>query len=233
MTRRLPWLAAAAILLSSAAGQAQNLEDGKDVYGPCAACHGANGEGGKGGEYPRIAGQPASFIVDTLKAFQERKRYNLPMFPYTEPRELSEQDMKDVAAYVTGIVLPTKVPEFTEADSALDRLLAMEKVLVVPRLEGDLENGRKLYRRRCASCHGRSGQGRKGFPLLVGQYPTYLMKQVGTFRRAERTHEADEAGEGVLKKISEKDIADILAWLTSIQGEEPEPDPVGKTRDDK
>jgi len=96
------------LLFLGAPSLAQDLQNGRDVYGPCAACHGASGEGGKGGEYPRLAGQPASYLIDQLKLFQGRKRKNLPMFPYTEPRELSQADMKDVAAYLTVIELPRK-----------------------------------------------------------------------------------------------------------------------------
>lgn len=222
MTTRWPLL----VLLGSLSASAQDLASGKDVYGPCAACHGANGEGGKQGEYPRVAGLPVTYLVDQLKAFQQRKRTNLPMFPYTEPRELSERDMKDVAAYMAQIVLPTRPPVFKPSDSALTRLLAMEKVLVVPKSKGDTEKGEAVYSKRCASCHGRSGQGRLDFPRLVGQYPTYLTRQVDLMRKNERAHEGESFDTDVLRRVSPEDLANILAWLTQIQDqiEEPAPD---------
>lgn len=207
--------------------QAQNVADGKDVYGPCAACHGANGEGGKGGEYPRIAGQPAAFTIASLISFQSRKRNNIPMFPYTEPRELSERDMKDVAAFLETIKLPTKVPEFKDSDSALDRLLAMERVLIVPRVEGDIANGKATYKReRCGSCHGDTGLGnpKKGGPRLVGQYPNYLQRQIDAFRKGERGTDKDDPMNGVLSKLTPQEITDVLAWLTSIQDRDTEAD---------
>ncbi len=222
-TRWRWWGLATALALPQA--QAQDAAAGKDVYGPCAACHGSNGEGGKDGEYPRVASQPVTFIVEQLKAFQKRKRYNLPMFPYTEPRELSDSDMADVAAYLTALVLPAKAPEFKESDSALDRLLAMEKVLVVPRVEGDTEAGKKLYRKRCAGCHGHVGLGRKSAPRLVGQYPNYLMRQLELFRKGTRVHDEENAAEGVLAKLTEADLKNVLAWLTAIQDADPEPEP--------
>lgn len=204
--------------------QAQDASAGKDVYGPCAACHGGNGEGGKDGEYPRVASQPTTFIVEQLKAFQKRKRYNLPMFPYTEPRELSDSDMADVAAYLSALVLPSKAPVFKDSDSALDRLLAMEKVLVVPRVEGDTDAGKKVYRKRCAGCHGHAALGRKSAPRLVGQYPNYLMRQMELFRKGVRVHDEENPAEGVLAKLSEADLTNVLAWLTAIQDAEPEPE---------
>lgn len=219
------------VVLLPVVARAQDVQAGKDVYGPCAACHGANGEGGKGGEYPRVAGQPVSFTLASLKQFQERRRNNLPMFPYTEPRELSERDMKDVAAYLVAIQLPTKTPEFKESDSALDRLLMMERVLVVPRVEGDVRKGKATYRKQCAKCHGPSARGRelKGVPALVGQYPNYLQRQLDAYRKGERGAEKGDPMKGVLDPLSEQDLTDVLAWLTSIQEDEPEAEPAAET----
>jgi cytochrome c553 len=62
-------------------------ETGRQINGVCAACHGDAGQGGKKGEYPRLAGQHVEYLMDQLKKFKERKRTNLPMFPYTEERE--------------------------------------------------------------------------------------------------------------------------------------------------
>lgn len=220
-------LALLTLTLWPRAGLAQDLESGKDVWGPCAGCHGRSGEGGKGGEYPRLAGQPEAFLLEQLVAFQKRTRKNLPMFPYTEPRELSPRDMKDVAAYLTQIQLPTRAPEFKPTDGALERLKAMEKVLVVPRVVGDVDKGKELYGKRCASCHGRSARGKKeGYAGLVGQYPRYLQRQLDAFVKGERAHENDEVG-GVLNELTGKDLTDILAWLTSIQDQEPEAESSG------
>lgn len=219
------------VALVPSAARAQDAQAGKDVYGPCAACHGANGEGGKGGEYPRLAGQPVSFTLSSLKQFQERRRKNLPMFPYTEPRELSERDMKDVAAYLVSIQLPTKTPDFKDSDSALDRLLMMERVLVVPRVDGDVRQGKTTYRRHCAKCHGPSARGRelKGAPALVGQYPNYLQRQLDAYGKGERGAETGDPMKGVLDTLSAKELTDVLAWLTSIQEDEPEAEPAAES----
>lgn len=213
------------LLVTAPLAHAQNVADGRDVYGPCAACHGANGEGGKGGEYPRVAGQPPSFTIMSLKHFQERKRMNLPMFPYTEPRELSESDMKDVAAFLAAIKLPARAPEFKDTDSALDRLVAMEKVLVVPRVEGDVKEGKALYRKQCGRCHGAFGHGReeKSAPRLLGQYPDYLLRQVEAYRKGERGADPKDPMNGTFSKLTDKQVTDILAWLTSVQEMEEEP----------
>ena len=43
-----------------------DLENGEEINEVCAGCHGVYGEGGKQGEYPRIAGQPYQFLVNQL-----------------------------------------------------------------------------------------------------------------------------------------------------------------------
>jgi cytochrome c553 len=196
---------------------AADIEKAKEIYGPCAACHGEFGAGGKKGEYPRIAGQLAKYMEQQLKAFQKRVRINIPMVPYTEERELSDADMKEVAAYLAGIELPTKQPVFKDSDGALARLLAMEKVMIVPRAEGDIENGKGVYQKNCAACHGKTGKGRGMFPRLVGQYTIYLKRQVDFFLKGDRPHDEETAKEGVLYTLQAKDIQDTLAYLTSIQ----------------
>lgn len=197
--------------------RAEDFEKAKDIYGPCAACHGEFGAGGKKGEYPRIAGQLPKYIEQQLKAFQKRVRVNIPMVPYTEERELSDADMKEVAAYLAQIELPTKQPVFKDSDGALARLLAMEKVMIVPRAEGDIENGKAIYQKNCAACHGKTGNGRGMFPRLVGQYTSYLKKQVDLYLKGDRPHDEETAKEGVLYTLPGKDVQDALAYLTSIQ----------------
>ncbi|WP_412480478.1 c-type cytochrome [Azonexus sp. IMCC34839] len=205
-----------ATAFASLPAAAVDLEKGKEINGTCAACHGEFGGGGKKGEYPRIAGQQVKHLESQLKSFRARTRVNIPMFPYTQERELSDEDIKDVSAYLAGIELPTKMPEFKGHEDALTRLQMVEKVMIIPRAEGDIEQGGKLYQKQCASCHGKAGKGRGMFPMLVGQYTNYLKRQVDLFLKADRPHD-EEGTVGVLNGLKEKDIQDILAYLTSIQ----------------
>lgn len=195
---------------------AQNLERGKEINATCAGCHGELGQGGKKGEYPRLAGQRAAHIKDQLRAFRNRTRINLPMFPYTQERELSDADIDDVSAYLAGIELPMAWPEFKPTDDALTRLTLTERVMIIPRAPGDLDNGGKLYAKECAACHGKDGMGRGKFPRLVGQYTAYLKKQVDAFVKGDRPHDEVEL-KGILNTLKEQDVLDVLAYLTLIQ----------------
>ena len=215
--RRARTLALAAALATAAPlAAAQNLERGKEINATCAGCHGEHGQGGKRGEYPRLAGQRMAHLVEQLEAFRKRTRVNIPMFPYTQERELSDADIEDVAAYLASIELPTQWPQFKPEDSALARLTAMENVMIIPRAPGDVDKGGAVYQKECASCHAPSGMGRSKFPRLVGQYTEYLKRQIDLFVKGDRPHDEVEAG-GILDRLGPQTHQDILAYLTTIQ----------------
>ncbi|MBL8442068.1 MAG: c-type cytochrome, partial [Betaproteobacteria bacterium] len=173
----LPLLFALAVLPVSSA----DLEKGKEINGTCAACHGEFGQGGKKGEYPRLAGQRPGYIMDQLKSFRSRTRINIPMFPYTQERELPDEDIRDVAEYLASIELPTKMPSFKGDEDALTRLLMVDKVMIIPRAEGDVDSGGAVYQKNCVTCHAKTGLGRGKFPMLVGQYTNYLKRQIDAY----------------------------------------------------
>lgn len=193
-----------------------DLEKGKEINATCAGCHGADGQGGKRGEYPRLAGQRASYLEEQLRSFRARRRINIPMIPYTEEREMNDDDVRAIAAYLASVKLSTKPPTFKGDEDALTRLLAMEKVMIISRAEGNVDNGRTHYQEHCANCHAKDGLGRSDFPMLVGQYTHYLKRQMDAYRKKERPHDEDRPG-GILERFNEQDLQDILAYLTSIQ----------------
>ena len=208
-------LAALAICLSSL-GHTQNLEKGKEINSTCAGCHSELGQGGSRGEYPRLAGQQVKYLESQLKAFRTRTRVNIPMYPYTQERELPNEDIKDVAAYLASIELPTKWPVFKDTDDALTRLTLTERVMIIPRVTGNLANGEAIYQKKCVTCHGKTGMGRGMFPMLVGQYTSYLKRQMEKYVKGERPHDEEDVG-GMLNALKEEDMQDILAYITSIQ----------------
>ncbi len=198
---------------------AVDLEKGKEINGTCAACHGEFGQGGKKGEYPRIAGQRVRYLESQLRAFRARTRVNIPMFPYTQERELSDEDIRDVAAYLASVELPTKMPTFTGNEDALTRLQMVDKVMIIPRAEGDPEAGGALYRKQCAGCHATNGRGKGMFPMLGGQYTSYLRRQIELYLKGDRPHD-EEGTQGRLNALSVSEVRDILAHLTTLQGEQ-------------
>ncbi|MCG6861414.1 MAG: cytochrome c4 [Chromatiaceae bacterium] len=197
-----------------------DLENGEEINEVCAGCHGEFGQGGKEGEYPRLAGLPASFIAKQLELFRERTRKNLAMVEYVDHRQMPDADIADIAAYISAIELPSKlapVDESAPGFNAYERLLATKRVVQIPRVEGDVESGRKLYRRECGSCHGSDGWGDEddGVPMLAGQYTNYLWRQVEKYREKRRIHDESSPEDELLSEFSNSEIRDILAYLST------------------
>lgn len=213
----VPALVAALLALPS---RADDAEKAKEINGVCATCHGEFGQGGKKGEYPRIAGQRAAYLAEQLLSYRERRRINIPMFPYTQERELSDDDIRIISKYLAAIELPTQMPTFKGDEDALTRLLMTEKVMIIPRVEGDIAKGKAIYQSECANCHAKDGRGRSNFPMLVGQYTNYLMKQMEAYIKGERPHDDDKPKSGVLMPLKTQDLQDILAYLTTLQSSE-------------
>jgi len=94
----------AAFVMLFVAGSVQAGGDparGKELAVDCADCHGDDGKGDD--ETPAIAGLDAAYQVEQLKAFKSGERTDEEelMLMYTE--ELTEQDMKDLAAYYASL----------------------------------------------------------------------------------------------------------------------------------
>lgn len=187
--------------------------DGGDVYQVCAPCHGAEGEGGGGGHYPRLAGMSFDYLAKQLEAFQRRERLNIPMFPFTEERELSSQDILDVSTYISAIKLSNRMPEMRDVTDGYVLLLAARKVLQIPREKGNLENGKKHYDGVCAHCHGEKGEGKWFEPLLAGQHIKYLRHQLDEMINENRYHPMQNS---LIQPLSHDDINDILAYLSTL-----------------
>ncbi|MGH8401454.1 MAG: c-type cytochrome [Gammaproteobacteria bacterium] len=136
----------------------------------CAACHGADGNSASG-QFPKLAGQSAGYIVAQLQNFKSGKRQNPIMSG--QAMGLSEQDMQDVAAYFSSQELRPG-----EADAGL------------------VKAGESLYRGgdqsaqipACAACHGPEGAGNAPMlvPALTGQHAEYVVSQLQAFASGAR-----------------------------------------------
>lgn len=190
-----------------------DLDLGEEINEVCAGCHGEFGEGGKDGEYPRLAGLPAVYIAQQLKLFKEEKRKNMPMRPYANERELPDEDIPSISAYLSQIELTSKMPTFDDSLSAYEKLLIAKKVFNIAKAAGDIELGEELYVDDCQLCHGKRGMGKEGSetPQLTGQYTQYMIKQIREFANGERWH---EYAEELFAEMEEEEIQAIMAYLS-------------------
>jgi len=196
-----------------------DLELGEEINETCAACHGEFGEGKPDGEYPRLAGLPRSYIAKQLRDFKSRARLNIPMLPYATERELPEEDLLSVAAYLEQIALPSKLPPIDKEDfDAFARLQQSKRVVNIALLDGNVSAGARLYRRECSTCHAEDGYGKATelVPPLAGQHSEYLRRQLDKFRDGERLHADDPTDQNVFAKIGDGEIHDILTYLSTL-----------------
>jgi cytochrome c553 len=129
------------------------------------SCHGPNGQGLPDGSTPRIAGQHFSVLVRQLVDFRYGKRWDFRMEQRANTHLGAFQDIADVASYLS------QQPRKSKADEVYRDHLA----------DGvNLADGANLYQANCASCHGARGEGDddEGVPMLTGQHPAYLLRQM-------------------------------------------------------
>ncbi len=104
----IPTLIAMSLLVSGSALASGDIAAGKDKAATCAACHGADGNS-TDPQYPRLAGQWDSYLLQALKEYKSGKRDNPIMKGFAS--NLSTQDMEDLASYFSS--LPGKLDDLS------------------------------------------------------------------------------------------------------------------------
>jgi cytochrome c553 len=85
----------------SANVQAQDTAAGKTKYATCAACHGAQGQGGAGA---KLQGQKAEVIVQKLTAYKNKEQRGAQSaLMWAQAGQLSAADIANIAAYTATL----------------------------------------------------------------------------------------------------------------------------------
>jgi len=198
-----------------------DMEYAEEINMTCTPCHGEFGQGKADGTYPRLAGLDAAYIAAQLRNFKSKTRLNIPMFPFATERELPEEDVRIIAAYLANIKLPSKLPPVNEKTfNALNRLQNATQVLNVARYPGNFIAGGRLYAKECAGCHGKKGEGDipRLVPPLTGQHSGYLKRQIKKFSSKKRRHDSPKDA-AIFKSFGDGELGNILAWL-SVQDDD-------------
>ena len=174
-----------------------DINAGRSSYAVCVSCHGANGEGNKALNAPKIAGLPDWYVERQLHKFKSGIRgvnskdiYGQQMRPMSMTLA-NDEAIKNVTVYLaslSGLPSPTPKDDVSISDKA-DIISSEKMVSQSPPKE-------PLYA-PCASCHGLNAQGNQklGAPRLAGQQPWYLERQLRNWREGIRgTHNEDIYG---------------------------------------
>src|SRR5690625_4471413 len=148
-----------------------NIDAGTGMAAGCACCHGADGNS-INPQFPKLAGQNAGYIYQQLQLFQSGERHSLIMASVIGL--LSEQDMKNLAAYFAAQDIKPGEASSTE------RAKAGAAIYQKGKPEEEVA--------ACSSCHGPAGLGNEaaGFPRIAGQHSVYLEKELNAFRGGTR-----------------------------------------------
>jgi cytochrome c553 len=178
---------------------AADAEAGRLAFRQCALCHGQWGQGILGGKYPRVAGLPEYYLLKVLDDYRGGERNYEAMTVVGGVRNMSDEDLANLAAYISSVDLDEKAP------------------LDVPTLAGDVDAGSEFYDSDCKTCHGKNGEGKakKKSPALRGQYGEYLARQIDLFKNKKREHGGDP-DDDTFADYSQEDINNILAYITTL-----------------
>ncbi len=133
--------------------------DGVALVERCARCHGADGMG-RGGMFPRLAGQRPDYLHNALVAYREGRRHSGFMRP--EAFELDDAARTTVVTYFAQ--LPGTPPAEAPARRGSSLVLSGDPPKQIP---------------ACSQCHGPAPTERNpAYPILSGQHADYLFEQL-------------------------------------------------------
>lgn len=191
------------VVLLPSALQAGDPARGQELSQACAACHGADGNS-VNPEWPKLAGQHATYTHKQLMDYQSGRRENALMV--AQVANLDEQDMRDLAAFYSRqqITLGT-------ADEDL------------------AERGERIYRggiptagvAACTACHGPTGSGNPAamFPAVAGQHARYTADQLRYFRSEQRANDNGRMMRNLATRMSDADIEAVSAYISGLRAE--------------
>ena len=160
-----------------------NVDLGRVLAEPCAACHGVDGNA-SGAEMPTLAGQDARYFVKAMQAYQAGKRHHEQMFDAVEA--LDEADLANLAAFYAA-----QEPVRRNVRTPLTTAEWID---------------------RCERCHGIDGNSTDPrFPMLAGQDPTYLTNALKSYLGDSRSSSIMHAMSAPLSEADIERIVDFYS----------------------
>jgi cytochrome c553 len=193
-----------AIVVASPALAAGDADAGHNKAQVCAGCHGADGNAAIP-NYPKLAGQHASYLLKQLQDFKSGVRKNPIMS--AQVTNLKPQDMEDLAAYFSG----------------------QKRTLGAATDPATRELGQRIYQGgnetkavpACMACHSPDGAGNPPaiYPALGGQNADYVSKTLMDFRSGERGADAKDSAGKIMRDIAKRmDDAEMKAVAQYVSG---------------
>ena len=184
-----------------------NADAGKTKAAMCIGCHGIAGYQASFPEIykvPKISGQGAKYISNSLVAYQKGERKHPTMGAIAAP--LTEQDMADLGAYYSkhGVVEGAALPE--KADKEPSAAVAA-----------------LLTKGACISCHGANFAKPidPSYPKIAGQHADYLTVALKSYKTEgnAKVGRANGVMGGIAKQYSNAEMKELASYISSLPGD--------------
>ena len=203
-------LLAFAVPLASSADE-PDLERGKELYFLCSTCHGPAGEGNALLNTPAAGKQDSWYVERQLVNYRTNLRgywgpmediYGNQMKGFAIAQVPDEQSIIDMAAYMHSLEPPT----------------------LPVTVDGDPEEGRKIYEETCIACHGPNGEGSTllGSPRISNQFDWYLLRQLDDFLSGARGQQPDDIYGTQMRYMAqvldtEQKRSDVISYIATFK----------------
>jgi cytochrome c553 len=169
---------------------------GKTAFATCEGCHRKNASGRSDGTIPRLTGQHASVIVKQVLDIRAGRRSNPSMQPFVVDPSFTMTQLVDIAAYLQGLPFEGSIGKGPGTD---------------------LAQGKQLYERDCASCHGARGEGDAAQfnPMVGAQHYRYLVREVIAIRDGSRGNSNAEMVK-VVKPYTPAEIEAVADYMSQM-----------------
>lgn len=195
--------------------------EGKGDATACQGCHGGTGLGMDAMGAPRLANIGQIYIVKQLTDFANDLRVpaGMGMVMNGIAKALTIQDRRDVAAYLDSLEYQVESSDLQAlaAEGAKVGKAELGKLIVVQGIKGKAP--------ACQDCHGFNGRA-PHIPAINQQKYVYLVNQMAAWKDGSRANDpmVNKAGimRGIAKKLTEDEIANIAAYLSTAPRVMPE-----------
>jgi cytochrome c553 len=189
MTSRSAWLALSltiAALVAPALAAAADVALGAKLAYTCQGCHGIPNYRNAYPVYsvPKLGGQHVAYLIAALREYADQSRPHPTM--HAQAVTMTDKDMQDIAAYLSGQELKTTGHAVGSAPKA---------------------------GQTCVACHGNDGIGiLPEYPNLAGQHADYIEQALKAYRAGQRKNPIMD---GMAAALTDADIKTLAEYYSA------------------